>query len=907
MKNHKITILSIVIFLFVIFTANYFLQIKTDLLINEKYSNIADKIKSTTKDFIDAKSEANLFIALSLAHDKRYVDSIANSTKADFDLDSFSELLNKNTEFKNVWIQVSDYKGISIYRSWTKERGDDLTKVRKDMVEMIKNPKIRSTISTGIYDITFKSMVPIFKDDVYMGTIEVITKFNSIAKQLQNNGFEPVMLVDKSYKKQIKEPYTKMFVGDYYVANLNASKQNQEYIEKYGIEKLIQTKDNYIIDNQNNKFITIYKQKDINGEDMAYIVLFYPLDEISLKDIYFFQKSLLTFVFLSLLGVFLTLMLLNSRHKKEKVELQSQLLSKEVEEKNIELERQHQFLQSIINGLNESVMVIDKNYNVLLANDYAMKHSNYRITKDNQHPKCYELSHNLNSPCDRADQGCPLMDTFDKKQRVKMIHKYSGKDGKDNFVEIITTPLYDKNNEIYAVVEIGHDITDHLKIQEELRKQRNILNHQAHHDALTDLPNRVLFNDRLEQSIQMANRKNTKVAVLFLDLDHFKEINDSLGHEVGDKILKTVSRRLKEIIRKEDTVARLGGDEFTIILEELFYSQDASLVANKILESLSKAIQIEENELYISSSIGISIYPDDGSDPQSLLKFADSAMYKAKNEGRNNYQYYSSEMTELAFERVVMETAMRSGIKNEEFVVYYQPQINGLTNQLIGVEALVRWKHPTMGIVSPAKFIPLAESTGLIVELDRYVMKTAMNQVSQWYKDGLNPGVLAMNLAVKQLKQNDFIDIFQSLMEETACKSEWLELEVTETQIMSHPEEAIEILQRISDLGIELAVDDFGTGYSSLAYLKKLPINKLKIDQAFVRGLPDDEEDVGISRAVIALAKSLRLRVIAEGVETKEQRDFLVENGCENIQGYFYSKPVPANEIEKILQNGLKG
>jgi diguanylate cyclase (GGDEF)-like protein len=394
---------------------------------------------------------------------------------------------------------------------------------------------------------------------------------------------------------------------------------------------------------------------------------------------------------------------------------------------------------------------------------------------------------------------------------------------------------------------------------------------------------------------------------LFLDLDHFKEINDSLGHEVGDKILKTVSKRLKEIIRKEDTIARLGGDEFTMILEELSHSQDASLVASKILESLSKAVQIEENELYISSSIGISIYPDDGLDPQSLLKFADSAMYKAKDEGRNNYQYYSSEMTELAFERIVMETAMRSGIKNEEFIVYYQPQINGLTNQLIGMEALVRWKHPTMGIVSPAKFIPLAESTGLIVELDRYVMKTAMNQVSQWYKDGLNPGILAMNLAVKQLKQNDFIDTFQSLMKETNCKSEWLELEVTEGQIMSHPEEAIEILQRVSNLGIELAVDDFGTGYSSLAYLKKLPINKLKIDQAFVRGLPEDEEDIGISRAVIALAKSLRLRVIAEGVETKEQRDFLVENGCENIQGYFYSKPIPAYEIEKILKDGFKG
>ena len=290
-------------------------------------------------------------------------------------------------------------------------------------------------------------------------------------------------------------------------------------------------------------------------------------------------------------------------------------------------------------------------------------------------------------------------------------------------------------------------------------------------------------------------------------------------------------------------------------------------------------MNIDNNVLYVSSSIGISIYPDDGVSAQNLLKYADSAMYKAKDEGRNNFQYYNSTMTELALERVEMETSLRSALKNKEFVVYYQPQVNGITNKLIGMEALVRWQHPTMDLVSPAKFIPLAESTGLIVELDRYVMRTAMTQIVQWYKEGLNPGVLAMNLAVKQLQQKDFIPMLKELMQETNCKAEWIELEVTEGQIMTHPEDAVVKLKEISDLGIELAVDDFGTGYSSLAYLKRLPIDKLKIDQAFVRDLPDDEEDAGIAKAVIALAKSLNLKVIAEGVETKEQRDFLVENG----------------------------
>ena len=435
----------------------------------------------------------------------------------------------------------------------------------------------------------------------------------------------------------------------------------------------------------------------------------------------------------------------------------------------------------------------------------------------------------------------------------------------------------------------------------EQKNAESKLSHQVHHDALTGLPNRVLFSDRLEQALESAKRNSSQLALLFIDLDHFKEINDSLGHAVGDEILKVVTSRLKEAIRDKDTLARLGGDEFTVILEDLTQAQDASLISNKILTSLAEAITLHDTTLYVSSSIGISIYPDDGGSPENLLKYADSAMYKAKNEGRNNFQFYSAEMTELAFERVLMETSLRGALKNEEFVVHYQPQINGVTNELIGMEALVRWQHPSMGLVSPAKFIPLAESTGLIIDIDRYVMKMAMTQLSEWYKDGLSPGVLAMNLAVKQLKDKKFIDMFKNLMQETNCKPEWIALEVTEGQIMTNPEEAIKILRQISDLGVELAVDDFGTGYSSLAYLKRLPIDKLKIDQAFIRELPDDEEDAAITKAVIALAKSLNLRVIAEGVETQEQKDFLVENGCDNIQGYFYSKPIPAEEMRDFL------
>ena len=461
--------------------------------------------------------------------------------------------------------------------------------------------------------------------------------------------------------------------------------------------------------------------------------------------------------------------------------------------------------------------------------------------------------------------------------------------------ELSLSLLKDEDGNPTGMIGYSKDVTKRKQTQD-------ILHHQAYHDALTGLPNRALFQNRLKESLKKAKKENSTLALFFIDLDHFKEINDSFGHKVGDEILKIITDIFKKVIRKEDNVARLGGDEFTILLENLNRPQDASRLAKKILEELEKPLLLEDNEFYVSSSIGISIYPHDGDTCEDLLKYADSAMYRAKDEGRNNFQYYSPEMTELAYERVIMETNLRDSLKNQDFVVYYQPQVDGRTDKIIGMEALVRWNHPSLGLLPPDKFIPLAESTGLIVELDRFVMRSAMTQLATWYKQGLNPGRLAMNLAVKQLQQQDFISAFTTIMQETGCKAEWLELEVTESQIMRNPKKAIKILQQISDIGIELAVDDFGTGYSSLAYLKKFPIDKLKIDQSFVKDLPDDKEDAAITKAVIALANSLQLRIIAEGVEKREQKDFIVESGCHNIQGYFYSKPIPAEDMELLLK-----
>ena len=491
------------------------------------------------------------------------------------------------------------------------------------------------------------------------------------------------------------------------------------------------------------------------------------------------------------------------------------------------------------------------------------------------------------------------------KQYAEGIHKLKHKNGNYIWILYKLKIYYNNKGEVTRMLGTHTDVTTQKELEKELINQKDILNHQAHHDSLTKLPNRILFQDRLIQGIQKAKRNNKKLALFFIDLDHFKEINDSLGHAVGDKVLIEVTKKLNDVIRNEDTLARLGGDEFTVIIEDISKIEDISLLAQKIIDALIEPLKIDENVLYISCSVGISIYPNDGLSSVDLLKYSDAAMYKAKNEGRNNFQFYSCEMTEMAFERIVMETNLRKALENEEFIVYYQAQIDARTNTLTGMEALVRWQHPTMGLVPPSKFIPLAESTGLIIQLDQFVMKTAMNQVSKWYRDGLTPGILSLNLAIKQLEQNNFIDVLQEILKESKCRPKWIELEVTEGQIMNNPKNSILTLDKINKLGIKLVIDDFGTGYSSLSYLKKLPIHKLKIDQSFVRDLPEDEEDAAITRAVIALAQSLNLNIIAEGVETKEQKDFLVKNGCSHIQGYYYSKPIPADEMLKIIQNGV--
>jgi diguanylate cyclase (GGDEF)-like protein/PAS domain S-box-containing protein len=484
---------------------------------------------------------------------------------------------------------------------------------------------------------------------------------------------------------------------------------------------------------------------------------------------------------------------------------------------------------------------------------------------------------------------------------IKFNCKLRRKDGAVVDLLINGRVIYDEHGEALKLIGTTQDISSITQLQEEYLKQAKLLEHQAYHDTLTGLPNRTLFQDRLEQAIISAKRNNKKIALFFVDLDQFKKINDSLGHHIGDEVLIEAAKRFQTVLREADTLSRLGGDEFTVIVKNIKNEKEVAKVAQKLINSMQEPLNTSHHTLHISSSIGISIYPTDATSQEDLIKYADTAMYKAKEEGRNNFQFYSSEMTKKAYEKVVMENSLRVAIKEKEFEVYFQPQYDAIREKIIGMEALIRWKHPKIGIIPPMEFIPLAEESGLIIEIDKIVMKQAMKQFCKWYDKGLNPGILALNLSMRQLNENTFITELFDAMKKLDFQTQWLELEVKEGQVMSNPEQSIKKLTHLSRLGIKVIIDDFGTGYSSLSYLKKLPLNKLKINRSFIRNIQKNKDDFAITKAIIALAKSLDLELIAEGVETKEQRDYIVENGCKSIQGYYYSKPLNSKDMTALL------
>jgi len=461
-------------------------------------------------------------------------------------------------------------------------------------------------------------------------------------------------------------------------------------------------------------------------------------------------------------------------------------------------------------------------------------------------------------------------------------------------LEISVSKIKEAEKNVY-IISI-RDVTERLETEEHLR-------HLAHHDTLTGLPNRTSFLERLERSMALCKRRQAEIAVLFMDIDHFKFINDTLGHDVGDRLLMEISKRLIKCVRKGDTVARLGGDEFTFLLEDVSTFEDIPGIAEKIVEMVSMPVGLGDRELFITASIGISRYPGDGDTGVELLKNADTAMYRAKDEGRNNYQFYSLEMGKKAQERLSMETYLRHALKHEEFFLEYQPQLNMVTGKVVSFEALVRWNHPDKGKVSPLEFIPLLEETGLIVPLGEWILETACRHCAEWDSGDSQKISVFVNLSARQFREESLVSTIEGILRRTGLPPDRLGIEITETILMRYSKVSTDILESCTKMGISFALDDFGTGYSSLSYLKRFPINTIKIDKSFIRDIHNDSENGEIVKAILAMGNSLRLAVIAEGVETFEELALLQAWGCKYIQGYYFSKPVSASEVPLILED----
>ncbi len=543
----------------------------------------------------------------------------------------------------------------------------------------------------------------------------------------------------------------------------------------------------------------------------------------------------------------------------------------------------------VFENASESIVITDADATILDVNDAFTGMSGFtreealgktpRINKSDRHePAFYEAMWKA-----LLEKGRWTGEIWDRRKNGEVYPKW-----------LNINSVKNQKGETTHYIGISSDITNLKRSEERLEKL-------AYFDALTGLPNRFLFLDRLNQEIQAARRHQKKVALFFIDLDRFKHINDTLGHAAGDQLLVEIAKRVKGCLRRTDTLARLGGDEFTIILTDVEQEEGIGGVAAHVIHEVKKPVRLGENETFVGASIGISLFPDDGQTIEVLTKNADLAMYKAKEASGDTYQFFNEEMTIHSERRMSLETDLRHALENDEFTLHYQPKNDSKTGKLIGVEALVRWNHPRHGLVSPADFIPIAEETGLITTLGEWVLETACRQVLQWRQRGAPELRVAVNISGRQFQDKALLQRIQQILDEVGLPTDGLELEITESVIMDDVEKAVDILNQLRRMGIKISIDDFGTGYSSLAYLKKFPLHSLKIDQSFVRDLEEDSDDAAIVSSIISMAQGLSLGVVAEGVETQGQLDFIKNRACQQVQGYFFSKPVSAEAFELLL------
>lgn len=548
------------------------------------------------------------------------------------------------------------------------------------------------------------------------------------------------------------------------------------------------------------------------------------------------------------------------------------------------------------------VLVVDDDPALRLVMRHAMQHNGYKVVEAGNGLEAIRETLRHNPDLVLMDAVMPEMDGFRATAELKSLVEYV-----DTPI-LMVTALEDEHSVEQAFIAGACDyITKPVNwVVLKQRVKRLIsashadkkIRHLAYHDTLTGLPNRLLFIDRMDQAISRAIRESNRFALIFIDIDHFKMINDSMGHAAGDVLLTTVTSRLTSALRRTDTISRLGGDEFTVIVENINEPEDAGLVANSLLEALAKPILIDEREVRISGSIGIALYPDDGTSFGNLLKNADAAMYRAKDLGRNMFQFYAAEMSEAVMHRLDMEGHLRNALERQEFILHYQPKFDLKNGSCCGMEALVRWEHPQHGLIPPDEFIPLAEETGLIVQLGEWVLRTACMQLAKWQSEGYAIDNISINVSARQIRDENFPDLVEKIIIETCVNPVNVEIELTESALVENYDKARDLLIRFNDMGLKIALDDFGTGYASMSYLKAFPIDTVKIDRSFVSGLPGNREDMAIVRAISSLTETLDLSLVAEGVENEQQLQFLKHIYCPQAQGYFWSRPLTASQFE---------
>lgn len=560
------------------------------------------------------------------------------------------------------------------------------------------------------------------------------------------------------------------------------------------------------------------------------------------------------------------------------------------------LKKANDFNRTVINSMSDAVAIVDvATHQVVDCNSVFL--GDDEVQEAFRGRNCSGQGKGCESSDAACETVCPLSETVQTGVSAAAEHQYSDSEGRAKYVEVTTSPIFDETGKVVQAVHVWRDITQRKLAQDEIMQM-------AYYDALTGLPNRRMLLDRLQKAIPQAQRKDEKLALLFLDLDRFKDINDSRGHSCGDQILRAVAEQLEKLIRSSDTLARLGGDEFVFLLTKVETERDIGIVAEKILATIREPIQLEECQVHITTSIGISVFPTDGEDSEVLLKGADMALYAAKSIGRDVYKFYSGKMNAQAQERHELESRMHQALEKGEFSLVYQPQIDLSSGAVVGVEALARWQNPTLGEISPGRFIPVAEESGLIQPLGDWVFIEACRQAKKWFDRDGKGCCVAVNISARQFQQPDFVAKIQSVLKETGLPAYLLDLELTESLLMQNVEANIEVLRQLKGLGLRLSIDDFGTGYSSLSYLKNFPIDRIKIDRSFVRDINVDENDRVIVETIIAMADRLGLEVIAEGVETEAQLAALQVRNCHLIQGHVYARPIPPAELDAYIENG---